>query len=250
MGSLTNKVALVTGAGQGIGRGIGLALLAEGAKVAVLDIDAQRAEQTVATMRARGGEAIAVVCDVCRPEQIGPAVESVVNAFGGLQILVNNAQSFPIGPLLQVSDEAAETGWLSGPMAVLRFMRACHPHLCGGGVIVNVSSPAASSPQPVGLGAYAGVKAATQALTRTAALEWASQGIRVLAIQPVANSPQVEQLLLDPVQGPALLSQFPLGRVGDCERDIGRVVAFLCGPDASYMTGVVIPLDGGYTYLR
>jgi NAD(P)-dependent dehydrogenase (short-subunit alcohol dehydrogenase family) len=157
----------------------------------------------------------------------------------------------PLGKLLEVEDEEFERGFRSGPLASLRLMRACHDELCGGGVVINLGSGSALRPDPDGLGAYAAIKEATRMLTRAAAWEWGPMGIRLLNIVPLAASPGMEwwkENFSDEYQD--MLSSVPLGRVGDCETDIGRAVAWMCGPDAGYMTGSTIMLDGGQGWLR
>jgi NAD(P)-dependent dehydrogenase (short-subunit alcohol dehydrogenase family) len=251
MGVFQDKVALVSGAGQGIGRGIALALAGEGSAVALVGRTAAKLDAVAAEISDRGGRALPVVCDVTDGEQVETAVKRTSTELGSLDLLVNNAQEYTFGGLLDVDLDDVETGWSSGALATLRFMRAAHPHLVGGGAIVNVSSSAATDASPAGVGIYAAVKAAIQVLTRAAAVEWASDGIRVNAIVPFAKSPSVEMVLTSmPGAEEHVLSQVPLGRWGDAETEIGRAVAFLCGPDATFVTGVVLPIDGGSTYLR
>jgi NAD(P)-dependent dehydrogenase (short-subunit alcohol dehydrogenase family) len=135
-------------------------------------------------------------------------------------------------------------------MATLRFMRLCHPHLQGGGAIVNLGSRAGVRPDPVNRGAYAAVKEAIRALTRAAAMEWGPDGIRVNAILPYAMSPALEQLSVErPDDYERSRRSVPLGRIGDAEVDVGRAVVFLVGPDAGYITGATIPLDGGNAFV-
>lgn len=251
MGTLDNQVALVTGAGQGIGRGISLALAAEGAAVAVLGRTTSKLDDTVATIRERGGTAIAITADVTDRDQIEAAVAKTVDQLGGLKILVNNAQEFNFGTLLDIDLPLVEAGWRSGPLATLQFMRAAHPHLRGRGVIVNLSSGAVLDPDPSGTGAYAAVKAAIDALTRTAAVEWGGNGIRANSIMPFALTPAT-QAAFDARPGALehMVATVPLGRVGDAEADIGRAVAFLCSDAAAYITGTALVVDGGSSYLR
>ena len=130
-------------------------------------------------------------------------------------------------------------------------MRVCHPYLCGGGVVINLATAAALRHDPIGFGCYAAVKEAIRSLTRAAAVEWGPEGIRVLAILPLAQSPGMDAWQAAvPEEYEAYAAQVPMGRIGDCEKDIGRVVAFLCGPDASYVTGTTLMLDGGRDFLR
>ncbi|MEQ8802146.1 MAG: SDR family NAD(P)-dependent oxidoreductase, partial [Haliea sp.] len=158
--NLQGKVALVTGAGQGVGQGIALALAAQGAQVAVSGRTLAKLEATAEQIRGRGGEALAVVCEVKSPDSLQACVDAVIYRWGALNILVNNAQEVPLGRLLEVTDEAVTAGWESGPMATLRLMKLCYPHLKGDGVIINLGSSAAKRWDMAGYGVYAGIKEA------------------------------------------------------------------------------------------
>ena len=246
---LQGKVALITGAGQGVGQGIAFALAAEGVVIAAVGRTRAKLEDTCAEIRRRGGSAEPFVCDVTAGEQIDECVDEVVARLGGVQILVNNAQLVPLGRLLDVSDEAFGDGFASGPLAALRLMRACHPHLKGDGAVVNLASSAAVRWDASGYGAYAAVKEAMRALTRAAACEWGADGIRVNAIAPHALSPGLQGWIAErPQEAAEFIKTIPLRRVGDCEQDIGRAVVFLVGPAAAYLTGATIPLDGGQAH--
>jgi NAD(P)-dependent dehydrogenase (short-subunit alcohol dehydrogenase family) len=171
-----------------------------------------------------------------------------VQTFGGIDILINNAQEVALGRLLDVSDESFLDGFISGPLATFRLMKECHPHFLarGGGAIVNLATSAAVRWDMSTYGAYAAVKQATRALTRAACAEWAHDNIRVNTIAPLAMSPGMEFWInAVPEESAAFIKTIPLGRVGDCEVDIGRAVVFLVGPDARYLSGATIPLDGG-----
>ncbi|MFT4918592.1 MAG: meso-butanediol dehydrogenase/(S,S)-butanediol dehydrogenase/diacetyl reductase [Zhongshania aliphaticivorans] len=251
MAILENKVAVVTGGGQGVGAGIALALAAEGAVVAVLGRTLAKLEATCAEIQHRGGEAQAFVCDVTEAEDIDAAIMEVVDEFGSIDILVNNAQIVPLGRLLEINDDEYQEGMDSGPLATFRFMKACYPFLRGDGSIVNLASSAAMRSDSAGFGAYAAAKEAIRALSRAAACEWGEDNVRVNCIMPLAMSPAMSRWVEgggDDVED--FLSTVPLGRVGDCEEDVGRVVVFLCGPDASYITGHTLPIDGGQAFLR
>jgi NAD(P)-dependent dehydrogenase (short-subunit alcohol dehydrogenase family) len=247
---LEAKTAIVTGAGQGVGRGIALALASAGAAVTLMGRTESKLDAVRAQIESRAGRAAVVTGDVKHLDDIERCVAATVGAFGTVDVLVNNAQQVPLGYLLDVSDADVQAGWASGPLATLRFMRSCHPHLRGGGSIVNVASRAGVRPDPIRRGAYAAVKEATRALTRAAAMEWAHDGIRVNAILPYAMSPALERLAADrPEEFDRTRLAVPLGRIGDPEIDIGRAVVFLAGPDAGYITGATIPLDGGNAFL-
>ena len=191
MGTLHGQVAIVTGAGQGVGQGIALALASEGVDVAVLGRTASKVEDTCDLLRERGVDASPFVVDVSDLESIPGVVEQVVATFGGVDILVNNAWSGSYGPLLQMSDQAFHQGFLTGPFAAFAFMKACHPSMKarGGGHIVNLVTSAMVRWDPTTYGAYAAAKQALRSLTRTAAAEWAVDGIRANNIAPHALSP-------------------------------------------------------------
>jgi len=250
MSKLTEKIALVTGAGQGVGQGIAFALAAEGAKVAVTGRTMEKLENTCKEIGNRGGEALPIVCNVKSLESLENCVAQTVETLGGLNILVNNAQEVPNGTLHDVTDDAFEAGWQSGPLATLRLMKLCYPHLKGDGSIVNLASSAAKRWDMSGYGAYAAVKDAIRSLTRAAACEWGQDNIRTNVILPHAKSPGLEWWIdNNPEEAAEFLAGIPMRRVGECEQDIGRFVAMLCTEDARYVNGQSIALDGGQAYL-
>jgi len=247
---LQQKVALVTGAGQGVGQGIALALADQGARVAVTGRTREKLETTCELIVQRGGEALPVVCEVKSSESLQQCLDNVLRAFGGLQILVNNAQEVPLGTLEQVSDASFTAGWESGPLATFRMMKLCREHLQGDGCIINLASSAAKRWDMTGYGAYAATKEAIRSLTRAAACEWGGQGIRVNAILPHATSPALAWWIdNNPEEAAEFIATIPQGRVGDCEQDIGRFVAMLCSDASAYVNGQSIALDGGQAYL-
>lgn len=230
-GPLAGKAAIVTGGGQGVGRGIALALAAAGARVVVCG----RTESTLDDVReeigARGGTARSIRCDVTVPTDLDRLVELTVAAFGTVDILVNSAMIVPHGTLLDIGDETIAAGWESGPLAALRLMRRCHPYLRGGGAIVNVSSGASIAPMTHHRAVYAATKAALNAISRGAAVEWGPDGIRVNTIMPFAHSPALDRFAADEPQALAdVLAAIPLRRTGDPESDIGQAAVFLAFP--------------------
>lgn len=251
MRSLAGKVAIVTGAGQGVGQGIALALASEGADVAVLGRTAAKIETTCELIRERGARAEAFTCDVADTDAIPNLVDGIAEAFDGIDILVNNAYSGSYGTLLSMSDAAFQKGFRTGPFAAFAFMKACHPHMKarGGGDIVNLVTSAMVRWDPSTYGAYAAAKQALKSLTRTAASEWGADGIRANAIAPHALSPGLKSWTeAFPEEAEEFRKTIPLGYIGDCEQDIGRAVATLVGPHMRYLTGATVPLDGGQAY--
>jgi NAD(P)-dependent dehydrogenase (short-subunit alcohol dehydrogenase family) len=250
VGKLVGKVALVTGAGQGVGQGIAYALAQEGASVAVAGRTVTKVEKTSAEIRRRGGRALPVECDVKDAVSLEKCVKQVVDKLGGLNILVNNAQEVPLGSLADVTEASLQAGWESGPLATFRLMKLCHPHLKGGGCIVNLASTAAMRWDASGYSAYAAVKEAIRALTRGAACEWAKDGIRTNVILPHAKSPALKLWIESrPEESAAFIATIPQQRIGECEGDIGRFVALLCSDDCAYINGQSIAVDGGQAYL-
>jgi NAD(P)-dependent dehydrogenase (short-subunit alcohol dehydrogenase family) len=248
MVDLTGKTALITGAGQGVGRGIALAMSKAGANVVLAGRTLGKVEDAVDEITARGGRAYAVACDVKSAADMKAAIDASMAAFGGLDILVNNAQEVPLGTLDEVTDEAFTAGFESGPLATFRFMKLARPHLAarGGGVIINMATSAGVRWDMAGYGPYGAVKQAIRVLGRAAAAEWGSENIRVLTIAPHALSPGLQWWTENfPEEAAAFKKSIPLGRIGSLEGDIGSAVAALCGPEFAYLTGATIPLDGG-----
>jgi NAD(P)-dependent dehydrogenase (short-subunit alcohol dehydrogenase family) len=245
---LEGKIALVTGAGQGVGQGIALALCNHGARLALVGRREGPLEETRAEIERRGGTASVHLCDVKDGARLTELVAEVVAAAGGIDILVNNAQDAPLGRLFEVSDEDFLAGFESGPLASFRLMKLCHPVMQarGGGVMINLATSAATRWDSGGYGPYAAVKQASRALTRAAANEFGPDNIRVLTMAPVALSPgMVSWSEENPEAAAAYVATVPLGRIGHCETDIGEGVAMLCSPMAQFLTGATIPLDGG-----
>jgi NAD(P)-dependent dehydrogenase (short-subunit alcohol dehydrogenase family) len=249
MGVLDGKVALITGAGQGVGRGIGLAMAKEGAAIAVVDRNSETAAETVSLIEDVSGTALYRICDVRNSDEVNACVASVVEALGTVDILVNNAVDAKVGiPLQDVDDEEFLISFASGPFASFWFMRACFPYLQGGGRVINLRS-GTENQSMVGYGAYVAAKAAVGGLTRAAAREWGRHGITVNALAPFALSPSAEaDLAGQPGRLEAVYRQLSIPRSGDVEADVGRAAVFLAGPDASFITGCTLSVDGGGSF--
>jgi len=248
MAGLSGKTALITGAGQGVGQGIALALASEGVNLVLAGRTLAKVEETARLVEERGGQALALACNVKSADDLAAVVQGAVDRFGGIDILVNNAQEVPLGLLENVSDEAFLAGFESGPLASFRLMKLVRPHMAarGGGTIINFASSAGIRWDMATYGCYGAVKQATRALTRAAASEWGGENIRVLTIAPHAESPGLKGWIEhNPAEAQAFFRTIPLGRIGRLEEDIGRAIVALCGQDLSYLTGATIPLDGG-----
>jgi len=244
---LTGKVALVTGAGQGVGRGIALAIAKQGARVGLAGRTVEKCEAVAKEIAEFGGEAMALACDVSDAEQVRAAVLATAGHFGGLDALINNAQSSVQRSLEKTTIEDVELSWRSGPLATLHAMQAALPLLRerGGGSIVNFGSTTAIDGSPK-FGSYAMAKEAIRGLSRVAAREWGRYGIRVNVVVPNALSPSAERFRDEhPDAFRAMERRLTLGRVGDPEQDIGRAVAALISDDLAYLSGDTLMLDGG-----
>jgi len=254
MNLLDGKVAIVTGAGSGVGRGIAIALARSGASVVASSRTVSKCEAAVAEIEAAGGAAIAVECDVTRPEHIAACVDRAIDTYGGIDILVNAADDPRVDvPFLELTDDVMRASWDTGVMGTVRCMQACVPHMLerGEGAIVNVASGAGLL-APIGMAAYSAAQEAIRSLTRTAAVELGPIGVRMNVICPVASGSESldRWIVRDPERLAAYVANTPLRRVGDPVDDVGEGVVFLCGPQSRYVTGTTLMLDGGRSYLR
>jgi NAD(P)-dependent dehydrogenase (short-subunit alcohol dehydrogenase family) len=227
-------------------------MAAEGAAVACVDLRAGAAETTVKEIDERGGMAAAFSCDVRVRADVESAVTAVVAGLGRLDILVTAALGpVRVVPIEATTDRDLEELWRSGVLGVTYCMQAASPHLraSGHGRVINFGSGAGVGGPP-GYAAYAPVKEAVRALTRVASHEWGEYGITVNAICPYANSPGWKEWAdRNPEFLERALAGSTLGRVGDCEDDIGRSAVFLASDDAAFITGHTLMVDGGQTHL-
>ena len=247
MARLAGKVALVTGAGQGIGRGIARTFAREGAAVLIAEVEADRGARVAQEIETDGGRARAVHCDVADLDSVEACVETLRDTYGRLDVLVNNAVSgAEARPLLEWTASDLRVSFESGLVGTLHFMQRCYPDLARrGGSVINLGS-AAGYEGHAGLAGYAATKEAIRALSRVAAREWGAEGIRVNVLCPFGDSPGWRDWeATDPEESARFAAARPLGRVGDCEQDIGRAALFLACDDSAFVTGMTLPADGG-----
>jgi len=247
---LANKIALITGAGSGMGRVASLLFAKEGAKIAAIDIDEKAAHETARMIESEGGKAIAVKADVSKSADAQAMVAATVEKLGAPNIVYNNAGiEGKAEPIVQLSEDDFDRVIAINLRGVWLGMKYSLPHLIknGGGAIINTASIAGL----VGLrnsSAYCAAKAGVIALTRVAALEYGRYNIRVNAICPGAiDTPMVSR-----VQGGGAMSEraisriSTLGRIGKPE-EIAKMALFLASDDASFATGAPFVVDGGWT---
>jgi NAD(P)-dependent dehydrogenase (short-subunit alcohol dehydrogenase family) len=250
---LSGQVAIVTGSGQGIGRAVGCLLAREGAAVLLASRTLSRVERVADEIRAAGGRAHAVQCDVQQPASITAAVTNCLEIFGPPDILVNNAQGGHTGggiPIQDSTSDLVEDSLRGGLFATLHAMQACFPHMqARGGTIVNFGSSTGVGGDP-GFAAYGLNKEAIHGLTKHAAREWGRYGITVNTVCPAALTENLrEKFRENPRWEQAIVKKVPLGRLGDPEKDIAPAVVALA-TDLRFLTGATLMLDGGRVLLR
>lgn len=248
-GRLAGRRALVTGAGGVLGRAAVLRFAAEGAAVAVLDLDEAAAEHTAELVRADGGHALAVVADVRDAAQVAVAVEAAATGLGGLDVLFNNAGIMPHQDVsfLDADPSLWTTIYEINLLGTVLCSQQAVPHLvaAGGGAVVNMSSFLAVLGCSVPQDAYTASKGAVAALTTSMAVQLGPRGVRVNALAPgPVLTAHVEAFFPDPQARQARLARFPLGRFGQ-PQDVAALACFLASDDAAWMTGQTVVLDGG-----
>jgi NAD(P)-dependent dehydrogenase (short-subunit alcohol dehydrogenase family) len=256
MGRLDGKVAIVTGAGRGIGRAIARDYALEGAKVVVASRTAATVAETVDVVEGCGADALGVTVDVGDSAAINRMVAETVERFGRIDVLVNNAQGFgtsdrPEGsPGFTALEDFPEDAWdytfQTGLKGTLYAMQAVFPHMRdAGGKIINFGSGNGIGAMK-GTAAYNATKEAIRSLSRTAAAEWGKYGICVNVIIPTIVTDAARSFFeARPGIEDKLVAQIPLRRFGDVDRDIGPVAVFLASSDSDFVTGQAIHVDGG-----
>ncbi len=253
MGIVSDKVAMVTGSGTGIGRATALKFAEEGAKVIVSDINRSSGEETASLIQKNGGEALFVKADVASADEVNALVREAIKAFGTLDCVCNNAGIE--GTIAPLADQSIED--FDSVLAVnLRGMFLClqaeirQMKTAGGGAIVNLASVAGLIGFP-GLSPYVATKHAVNGLTKNAALEYGKDGIRVNSICPGGIDTRMLDSLAEQATSGAQSSRemmdplHPIGRIGRPE-EVAELIVWLCSSRASFVTGANIPIDGGY----
>jgi NAD(P)-dependent dehydrogenase (short-subunit alcohol dehydrogenase family) len=249
---LANRIALVTGAGSGIGEATALLFSGEGASIFAVDMNAEAAVRTAGTIAKEGGQAADLKADVSRADEALNAVDSCLRRFGRIDILVNCAGIGSTQTVVDTPDDVWDRVFAVNARGTFLFCKFAVPHMidAGGGVIVNIASVAGM----VGLrnrAAYCASKGAVISLTQAIAVDHVTQGIRCNCICPgTVDSPWVARLL-DAAEDPAaeraaLVARQPMGRLGTPE-EVAKAALYLASDDATFVTGSALVIDGGWT---
>jgi NAD(P)-dependent dehydrogenase (short-subunit alcohol dehydrogenase family) len=246
MHAVEGKVVIVTGAGKGVGRGMAHHLAKGGARIVVAEWKRDLMQRTCDELAGLGADNLGVVCDIQQRDQIEAMVAATIERFGRVDCLVNNAQTFrPLAPIADVVDDDVDVFYRSGVKGTLWAMQAVYPHMRAQqwGRIVNFASSMGIT-GGAGFAAYNASKEAIRALTRTAAREWAADGIVVNAIAPASATHHGEAAKQSEGYR-VFVENCPMHRQGDPELDIGPIAWFLCSDATRYLTGHTFMADGG-----
>jgi NAD(P)-dependent dehydrogenase (short-subunit alcohol dehydrogenase family) len=250
--SMRGHVAIVTGAAQGVGKGVATALLERGADVLLVDIQEELLDKTAAELKAIG-RVEQLIADLRDPACAPRIAAAAVDAFGTVHGLVNNAiATNEPKAFVDITTEDLALGYDVGPRATFLLMQAVHPLMvkAGGGSIVNLGSGTGTGGEPK-WGGYAAAKEGIRGLSKVAALEWGRDNIRVNVICPFAESDGVKfWKSFAPKEYEKAVGRVPMKRIGDVRTDVGALVAFLLGSDATFITGQTIHVDGGIGCFR
>lgn len=244
---MQGKTVIVTGGGRGIGYGIATAFAKEGANIAITGLDAESLQDAVKGLTELGVQVCPVVADGANETAVAAGVKKIMDQFGRIDVLVNNAQASKSGVLLvDHTTEDFNLALHSGLYATFYYMRAAFPYLKETqGSVINIASGAGLFGKP-GQSSYAAAKEGIRGLSRVAATEWGEFGININIVCPLVMTPALEkwrqeypQVYLDTIKN------IPLKRFGDAEKDIGRICVFLASEDAAYISGETITVQGG-----
>jgi len=247
---LEGKRTLVTGAASGFGKGIAETYIREGAKVAVVDLNGEGAKTVAEEL---GENAIAVTCDVSKGDQVQAAVDETVKAFGGLDIVVNNAGwTNPNSPLMETDEDTFRKIYDINVLSIFHMTKTCVPlwrDSGTAGVMLNIGSTAGIRPRP-GLTWYNSSKGAVNLMTRSLAVELAPDNIRVCGIAPVMGATGLLEQFMGlpdtPENRAKFIATIPMGRLSEAQ-DIANAALYLGSDEAEFITGVILEVDGGRT---
>jgi glucose 1-dehydrogenase len=232
------KVCLVTGGGSGIGKATCLRFASEGANVVVVDLSADAARKTVDEIRSRGRKGVAATADVSNPDEVRAAVRAAVDAFGRIDVVVNDAAMMTFKPVLELEDEQFDRVLAVNLRSVFLFCKYAGPHMPPGSAVVNVSSVHAHETEP-GVAPYAASKGGMEAFTRAVALEWRQRRVRINCVAPGAvdtpmlrNNPNVKS-------GKEKIA----GAVATPD-ELAAVICFLASEEARFVNGTTVVADG------
>jgi NAD(P)-dependent dehydrogenase (short-subunit alcohol dehydrogenase family) len=245
-GRLEGRVAIITGAGQGIGEGIAKVYARAGAKLVLTGRTLEKLETVADAIRAGGGTVRCLVALSGRRADAERTVSEAMSAYGRVDILVNNAQTFTdMAPVETIPEENLRINFDTGVIGALQLMQCAFPHMRErGGAIINLGSINGYACDP-GLLAYAASKEAMRTLTKTAAREWGKYKIRVNTLVPAVITPYVENYLKETGTYEMQLAKTALGYIGNAEKDVAPLALFLASDESHYVTGQTINADSG-----
>ncbi|TQR20535.1 SDR family NAD(P)-dependent oxidoreductase [Psychrobacillus vulpis] len=251
MGKLQDKVVIITGGAGGIGSGMAKAMVKEGAIVTIVDVNEETGKEIEKELQAFSPQSMFLQADLMDRENLGQIVKTVVDKYGRLDVLVNNAHAAKQITIEETTQADLDLSFGTGFYPTFYLMQAALPYLKESkGNIINFASSAGMEGHET-QAAYAAAKEAIRGLSRVAANEWGRFGINVNIISPLANSPGVQAWAkAQPEYYESVKSKIPMGRFGDVENDIGRVAVFLASKDSQYITGQTIMVDGGSLMLH
>lgn len=248
---LQDKVVIITGGAGGIGGGMAKAMAKEGAILAIVDFNEETGKAMEAELQKISPKSMFIQADLTDRENLPKIVDTVVENYGKLDVLVNNAHASRQVSLEEATQADLDLSFNTGFYPTFYLMQAAYPHLkASKGNVINFASGAGMAGH-VTQGVYAAAKEAIRGISRVAANEWGKDGINVNLISPIAESPGVKAwAAAQPEYYQEVLNKIPLGRFGHIEEDIGRVAVFLASEDSQYITGQTIMVDGGSIMLR
>ncbi|WP_106495732.1 SDR family NAD(P)-dependent oxidoreductase [Lentibacillus sp. Marseille-P4043] len=251
MGKLQDKIAIITGGAGGIGKGMATAFVKEGATVAIVDLNEETGKESIKELQEYQPNSIFIQANLAEHNKLEGIIKQVVDKYGKLDILVNNAHASTRKPFDELTQADLDLSFNTGFYPTFYLMQAALPYLKESqGSIINFASGAGIEGHST-QAAYAAAKEAIRAVSRVAANEFGQFGINVNLISPIANSPGVQAWAKEePEYYQSVLANIPMRRFGELESDIGRAAVFLASEDSDYITGQTIMVDGGSIKLR